>query len=308
MCVSDDKVSEILKGYSSENIGVKTNLARVLMHGQLGGTGKLLILPVDHGFEHGPAMSFSTNTSAYDPNYHFSLAVDAKVNAFAAHLGMLECAGDQYAGKIPLILKMNAGNKLYSGPQDQAIIASVKDALRLGCVGIGFSIYHGAENYYCMLEEARELIQEAKSFGLFTTIWSYPRSHSLPEESYTALDVVAYGAHVSCLLGAHIIKVKVPSSYVYRDTGCYENVASIEDRVSYMKQACFNGKRILLFSGGQNKTDEEMLAEVKALSIGGANGSIIGRNLFQRTKIDALDMVSHIAQIYSQSSILKSTW
>src|SRR3954462_15514865 len=106
------RVREILSWYPSDNPGTLTNLARLLMHGKLGGTGKLVILPVDQGFEHGPARSFAKNPDAYDPHYHFQLAIYAGLNAYAAPLGMIEAGADTFAGQIPLILKANSANSL----------------------------------------------------------------------------------------------------------------------------------------------------------------------------------------------------
>src|SRR5882724_7684129 len=125
-------VAKILANYESDNPGTKANLARMLMHGKLGGTGKMLILPVDQGNEHGPARSFAPNPPAYDPHYHFQLAIDAGLSAYASVLGMLEAGADTFAGQIPTILKMNSSNSLATA-KDQAVTASVGDALRLGC-------------------------------------------------------------------------------------------------------------------------------------------------------------------------------
>src|SRR5437667_7048130 len=140
------RVKEILDGYSSDNPGTKTNLARLLNHGRLAGTGKLVILPVDQGFEHGPARSFAVNPPAYDPRYHFQLAIDAGCNAYAAPLGFLEAGAREFAGRVPLILKLNNHDVLLEEKDpNQAITGSVRDALRLGCVAIGFTIYPGSE-------------------------------------------------------------------------------------------------------------------------------------------------------------------
>src|SRR3989441_6248437 len=136
-----DRVKEILSWYESDNPGTKTNLARLLNHGRLTGTGKLVILPVDQGFEHGPARSFASNPAGYDPNYHFELALAAGCNAYAAPLGFLEAGAAEFAGELPLILKLNNSDNLYGGNDPcPAITASVDDALRLGCIAIGVSI------------------------------------------------------------------------------------------------------------------------------------------------------------------------
>ena len=203
-------VKKILDNYESDCPGTKGNLARILMHGKLGGSGKMVILPVDQGFEHGPDRSFAPNPDAFDPHYHYQLAIDAGLNAYAAPLGPLEAGADTFAGAIPTILKLNSANSL-STNKDQAVTASVNDALRLGCAAIGFTIYPGSEDQYEMMEEIRELAEEAKSVGLAVVMWSYPRGGKLDKAGETAMDVCCYAAHMAALLGAHIIKGRRPT-------------------------------------------------------------------------------------------------
>ncbi|GHM58854.1 MAG: fructose-bisphosphate aldolase [Candidatus Mesenet longicola] len=294
----NSRVTEILSNYESENPGVKANLARILMNGKLGGSGKLVILPVDQGFEHGPTKSFDANPEAYDPHYHFKLAIDAGLSAYAAPLGMIESGAMSYAGSIPLILKMNSSNSLHpkSSSYDQAITASVKDALRLGCSAVGFTIYPGSSNNLNMIEEAREIIAEAKSYGLVVVIWSYPRGGDISKEGETALDIVAYGAHMAALLGANIIKVKLPTNYIERDKTPVINM--ISERIKYIKKACFAGRRIVVFSGGEAKDPSDLYNEIKEITKGGGDGSIIGRNTFQKNKKDALSMLEKVIGLY----------
>jgi len=297
------KVKKILAGYESDNPGTKGNLARILMHGRLGGTGKLVILPVDQGFEHGPARSFAPNPAGYDPHYHYQLAIDAGLSAYAAPLGMLEAGADTFAGAIPTILKCNSANSL-AVDKDQAVTASVNDALRLGCAAIGFTIYPGSEDQYELIEEIRELAEEAKSVGLAVVVWSYPRGGNLTREGETAMDVCAYAAHMACLLGAHIVKVKPPTDAMYLDAAkkVYEaqkiDTSTLAARIAHVVQSCFNGRRIVVFSGGEAKDLDGILNEVRALRDGGANGSIIGRNTFQRPRDEALAMLDTIIKIY----------
>ena len=297
------KVKRILDNYESDNPGTKANLARILMHGKLGGTGRMIILPVDQGFEHGPARSFAPNPEAYDPHYHFQLAVDAGLNAYAAPLGMIEAGADSFAGAIPTIIKVNSSNSL-ARPKDQAVTASVKDALRLGCAAIGFTIYPGSDDQFEMMEEIREMALEAKSHGLAVVMWSYPRGGDLTKEGETAMDVCAYAAHMAALLGAHVIKVKPPAQALYQDAAkkVYEaqkiDISSLDRRIAHVVQSCFNGRRIVVFSGGEAKGDEGICAEAKAIHQGGGNGSIIGRNTFQRPRDKALELLGKLTEIY----------
>lgn len=297
------RVKKILAGYESDNPGTKGNLARILMQGKLGGTGKMLILPVDQGFEHGPARSFAPNPAGYDPHYHYQLAVDAGLSAFAAPLGMLEAGADSFAGAIPTILKCNSANSLSSN-KDQAVTASVSDALRLGCAAIGFTIYPGSEDQYELIEEIRELAEEAKSVGLAVVVWSYPRGGMITKEAETAMDVCAYAAHLACLIGAHVIKVKPPTDAMFLEaakkvyTAHKIDVSTLTTRISHVVQSCFAGRRIVVFSGGEAKDLDGIYNEARAIRDGGGNGSIIGRNTFQRPREEALAMLDSIVKIY----------
>ncbi len=300
------EIKRILSHYESDCPGTKANLARILMHGHLGGTGKLVILPVDQGFEHGPARSFAKNPAAYDPHYHYQLAVDAGLSAYAAPLGMLECGADTFAGQIPTILKVNSSNSLApkSESPNQALTASVADALRLGCSAIGFTIYPGSAQAFAMMEDIREMAEEAKAYGLAVVIWSYPRGEDLSKEGETAMDICAYAAHMAALLGAHIIKVKPPTDFLEQGEAkkVYQsekiNVSSLTDRFRHVVQACFAGKRIVVFSGGASKGADALYDEARAIRDGGGNGSIVGRNVFQRPRDEAMKLLADLIQIY----------
>jgi class I fructose-bisphosphate aldolase len=279
---------------------------RLLSHGKLGGTGKLVILPVDQGFEHGPARSFAMNPSGYDPFYHAELAIDAGCNAYAAPLGFIEAVAARYAGELPLILKLNSHDTL-SDEKDPmpAQTGSVSDALRLGCAAIGFTIYPGSAMWRDMYEQIRELAEEARACGLAVVIWSYPRGSGLSKAGETAIDVAAYAAQIACQLGAHIVKVKLPSEHIEQSAAkkVYESenipVKTAADRVRHVVQGAFNGKRIVIFSGGSKAGDEEVFSQVRAIRDGGGFGSIIGRNSFQRPRDEAIKFLHTIMDIYS---------
>lgn len=294
-------VKAILANYESDNAGTKANLYRILMQGRLGGTGKMIILPVDQGFEHGPARSFAVNAPAYDPHYHYQMAIDAGLNAYAAPLGMLEAGADTFAGQIPTILKMNSSNS-WAGSANQAVTSSVDDALKLGCAAIGFTIYPGSDDCFEMMEEFKELALEAKSVGLATVLWSYPRGGSLPKSGELALDVGAYAAHMAALLGAHIIKVKLPSDHIEQADAkkAYEGFDSSTQakRVAHVVKSCFNGRRLVVFSGGAAKGADAVYQDARDIRDGGGNGSIIGRNTFQRPRDEALAMLDKLVKIY----------
>ncbi len=299
-------IKKILSYYESDNPGVKANLARILMSGKLGGTGKLVILPVDQGFEHGPARSFAKNSPAYDPHYHYKLAIDAGLSAFAAPLGMLEAGADTFAGQIPLIMKVNSSNSLSNEKiaPSQALTGSVSEAIRLGCSAVGFTIYPGSEMALDMISDIQEIAAQAKDAGLAVVVWSYPRGGNISKEGETAVDIVSYAAHMAALVGAHIIKVKPPTSFIEQDEAkkvyLSENIPifSLNERIKHVVQSCFNGKRLVVFSGGSSKDKESLLVEIRELYLGGASGSIIGRNSFQRPYSEALALLNQIIEIY----------
>ena len=300
------RVRKILSYYETETPGVKANIARFLMEGKLRGTGKMIILPVDQGFEHGPARSFASNPAAYDPAYHPQLALDAGLSGYAAPLGMLECVADTFAGQLPLVLKMNSANSLsrFKEGADQAVTASVDDALRLGCSAIGFTIYPGSDAAYDQFEELRDLTLEAKSAGLATIVWSYPRGGSMTSDGETAVDIVAYGAHMACMLGANIVKVKLPTDFIELKEAkkVYEeekiDVSTLSKRVEHVVKSCFDGRRIVIFSGGGKKGLQGLYDDAQAIQDGGGNGSIIGRNVFQRPREEALEVLGKMIEIF----------
>lgn len=307
MAAANDRVKQILSWYASDNVGVKTNLARMMNHGSLAGTGKFVILPVDQGFEHGPARSFAPNPPSYDPDYHFQLALDSGCNAYAAPLGALEASADRFAGQIPTILKLNNSDSLSKAdPPASAITGSVKDATRLGCSAIGYTIYPGSSARNTIYQELRELIAEAKDVGLPTIVWAYARGN-MSKDGETGIDVIAYSAHVACQLGAHIVKVKPPKDFVEQAEAkkVFEKYAiptkTMTDRIKHVVQSCFNGKRIVIFSGGEAKGTEDVLEEIRGIAAGGGFGSIMGRNAFQRPHAEAVQLLKSVMEIFRKA-------
>jgi fructose-bisphosphate aldolase, class I len=304
------RVREILSWYGSDNPGTLSSLARILNHGKLKGTGKMVILPVDQGFEHGPARSFAKNPDGYDPAYHIELAIESGCNAYAAPLGFIESVARPYAGEIPLILKINNSDVLYNSKSPiSALTSSVEDALRLGCSAIGFTIYPGSSVRKNMYEEIAQASRQAKQAGLATVIWSYARGEQISKEGETATDVIAYSAQIACQLGAHIVKVKPPTAHLEQEPAkkVYESqgikVAQLSDRTRHVVQSCFNGKRIVIFSGGEAKGNDEIMEEIKQMALGGSFGSIMGRNAFQRPKKEAISLLQNVMQAFAGTSL-----
>jgi len=304
-----DRVEEILSWYGSESPGVLKNLRWMLETGTLAGTGKLVILPVDQGFEHGPARSFAQNAPGYDPLYHYQLAIDAGCNAYAAPLGFIEAGARRYAGQIPTILKLNNSDSLYSSEDPKpAVTGCVEDALRLGCAAVGFTIYPGSAYRNEMYAEFQEIAEEAKASGLAVVLWCYPRGSGLSTEGETAIDVIAYAAQIAAQLGAHIIKVKPPTDHIEQDAArkVYESenidITDLAERVAHVVQCAFDGRRIVIFSGGAAKGTDAVLEEIRGIAQGGGFGSIIGRNSFQRAKSDGIDLLQTVMGIYREHS------
>lgn len=303
-----DRVKQILSWYESDNAGVLANLRRMLGAGTLRDTGKLVILPVDQGFEHGPARTFAPNPPAYNPHYHFELALEAGCNAYAAPLGALEAGARTFAGELPLILKLNNNDSLYATKNpNQAITGSVEHALRLGCAAIGYTIYPGSANSQHQYEVLNQLAEEAKSVGLAVVVWSYPRGEGLSKDGETGVDVTCYAAQIACQLGAHLVKIKPPTADIEQDEAkkAFEKaeipIATLADRARYCVQASFAGRRIVIFSGGAAKSNAEVLEEIRQLAAGGSFGSIVGRNAFQRPHDEAVKLLRQIMDVYKQA-------
>ena len=309
-----NRVDEILSWYESETPGVRMNLARLLNHGRLGGTGKMVILPVDQGFEHGPVRSFLPNPDAFDPEFHFQLAIDAGCNAYAAPLGFLNAGAEKFSHQVPLILKLNNSDSLYSSDDPcPAVTGSVRDALRLGCAAIGFTIYPGSSFRNEMYEQIRELTEEAKECGLAVVVWSYPRGSGLSKEGETAIDVAAYAAQIACQLGANVVKVKPPTAHIEQKAAkkaleaAGTPIATLPDRIRLVVKSAFNGRRIVIFSGGAAKGLDDVYEEIRGIHEGGGFGSIIGRNSFQRQKSDAITMLHNVMDIYAGKAVAVGT-
>jgi class I fructose-bisphosphate aldolase len=299
-----ERVREILSWYGSDNPGVLTNLARLMNTGRLAGTGRFVILPVDQGFEHGPARSFAPNPAGYDPRYHFELAIAAGCNAYAAPLGFLEAGAAEFAGELPLILKLNNSDSLSGGSDPcPAVTGSVGDALRPRAArSASRSTRLGGPQRDVRPDPRSRRRRSVRAGGRRL---SYLRGSGLSKEGETAIDVVAYAAQIACQLGAHVVKVKPPTAHVEQSAAkkVYEKeripIATLAERVRHVVQSAFNGRRIVIFSGGEAKETAAILDEVRAIRDGGGFGSIIGRNSFQRPKEQALDFLGQVMDIYA---------
>jgi class I fructose-bisphosphate aldolase len=304
------RVDEILSWYPTAGPRTQANLRRILMHGRTGGTGKLVVLPVDQGFEHGPGRSFAANPAGYDPRYHARLAIDAGCSAHALPLGAAEMVAPEYAAELPLILKCNSSDSLYVGADPEpAVTASVEDAVRLGCPAVGFTIYPGSAGRNRMYEELRALARDADAAGLVLVVWSYPRGTGISKEGQTAVDVVAYAAHLAAQLGAQVIKVKPPTEHIESDAAraaldkAGVPLGTLVDRVRHVVQSAFDGHRIVIFSGGAAKETDAVLEENRQTALGGGFGTIMGRNSFQRPHDEAVRLLHDVMDIHTGTPV-----
>lgn len=294
----------ILADYAGEPAGVLVNLARMLEHGTMAGTGKLVVLPVDQGVEHGPSRSFCGQPGGMDPLWHARLAIDAGCSAHAAPLGALARVAAVLPAQVPLILKLNGAETLSARDDaSSSAMATVGDALRLGCSAVGLTLYPGSKSTEQGYTYARDVIREARAVGLPTIVWAYPRGAGLAKQDEQAIDVVAYAAHIACQLGAHIVKVKPPSAHIAQPEAAaalqqaHIALTSLAQRVAYIKQCCFSGTRLVLFSGGAARAEQAVMDEVQQLAAGGADGCIVGRNAFQRPPKEGRALLSNIMQV-----------
>lgn len=299
------RVDEILSWYDTADRRTLTNLRRILMQGRTGGSGKLVVLPVDQGFEHGPARSFAVNAPGYDPRYHAQLALDAGCSAHALPLGACEMVAGGYADRLPLILKCNSSDSLFTGADPEpAVTAGVDEALRLGCAAVGFTIYPGSAARNHMYESLRQLARDAAAAGLPLVVWSYPRGSGVSLEGRTGVDVVAYAAHLACQLGAQVVKVKPPTEYIESAAAktALERggvpLQTLADRVRHVVQSAFDGHRIVIFSGGAAKSTAAVLEENRQTALGGGFGTIMGRNSFQRPHAEAVELLQRVMDIH----------
>ena len=302
------RVDEILSWYPSDDHRTLANLRRILEQGRTGGSGKLVVLPVDQGFEHGPGRSFAPNPPGYDPRYHAQLALDAGCSAHALPLGAAQLVAPDYAERLPLILKCNSSDGLYVGADPEpAQTADVEDAVRLECTAVGFTIYPGSAARNEMYQQLRRLARDAADAGLPLVVWSYPRGSGVSKEGRTAVDVVGYAAHLACQLGAHIVKVKPPTDMIESDearaalTKAGVPLDTLADRVRHVVQSAFDGHRIVIFSGGAAKETAAVLEENRQTALGGGFGTIMGRNSFQRPHDQAVQLLHNVMDIHLET-------
>jgi len=281
--------------------GKRTRLKRLLYdHGPGGGT--LLILPIDQGLEHGP-MDFFANPDSLDPKYQYDLARDGNFSAIALHIGLAEKYFHEYAGEVPLILKLNGKTAIPSDAQAfSALTGSVEDAVRLGADAVGYTVYVGSPSQDRDFEQFRRVREEADRLGMPVIVWAYPRGDAVAKKGgKESLYAIEYAARVALELGADIVKVNFPvPSEKDADSPPPYNALKLTAAEAFRRVVHSAGRCLVLVSGGEKMGDTELLAKVRASMDDGATGIIFGRNMWQRPRAEALRMTRELHAIFRE--------
>jgi class I fructose-bisphosphate aldolase len=284
-------------------IGKKVRLHRILYeHGP--GHGMALILPIDQGIEHGP-VDFFTNPDSADPEYQLRLCAEGGYSAIAFHYGPASKYMRPYAGRVPLILKINGKTNI---PPDSAplsgLTATVEDAVRLGADAVGYTLYVGSPRQDEDIRQCMEVRRACDALGMPLIVWSYPRGEAIDRKGgRDSLYAVDYAARVACELGADVVKLNVPE---FDDKAAASpapyNTLRLEYRAAVEKVVRSAGRTLVLFSGGSRIGDGDLLEKARHCMEAGATGLIFGRNMWQRPIADALRVTSEIKRIMLETA------
>jgi class I fructose-bisphosphate aldolase len=281
--------------------GKRVRLHRMLYGGGVG-NGTLLVLPIDQGIEHGP-VDFMPNPASKDPEYQWRLALEGGYNAIACHWGLARMYMNKYAGKVPLILKINGRTNIPSEAEAfSSLTASVDDALSLGADAVGYTLYVGSPKQADDIDQLRRVRESCEKWGMPLIVWSYPRGSAIEEKGgRDSLYAVDYAARLAHELGADIIKLNVPkkSSKDEKQPKPY-NTEHWEEEDGIHRVIESAGRSMVLFSGGSKIGDEDLLAKARLAMDQGATGLIFGRNMWQRPMEDALALTERIKDLLRQ--------
>jgi fructose-bisphosphate aldolase, class I len=278
--------------------GKKARLRRLLY--EFGpGNGTLMLLPIDQGIEHGPR-DFFPNPASKDPFYQFDLAAEAGYSALACQIGMAEKYYPDYAGEVPLILKVNGKTDI--PPSDQALStcnASVEDAVRLGADAVGYTLYVGSPRQGEDLEQLRQVREDCDRFGMPLVVWSYPRGEAVDKKggqnTFYAID---YAARMAMEMGADVVKLNMPKIDPARDKDAQSPYNEMEVTQEEAIRQCVEsaGRSLVVLSGGSKADDETVLGNTEMIMQAGGSGVIFGRNVWQRERSEALEIVAKIKE------------
>jgi class I fructose-bisphosphate aldolase len=287
------------------SLGKRTRLKRLLYrYGPANGT--LLFLPIDQGLEHGP-VDFFANPDSVDPAFQLRLAKEGGYSGIVFHVGLAEKYMKDFAGEVPLVLKLNGKTNI---PKDDFAFSpqtsSVEDGVRLGADAVGYTLYVGSPAQDEDMRQLAEIREDCEAFGMPLIVWAYPRGEAIEAKGgRNSLYAVDYAARVACELGADLVKLNFPEydeSRVKELPKPYDELklSSQEAMEKVVKSA---GRTMVLVSGGSKISDEDLLDKVKVSMEAGVTGLIFGRNMWQRELDDALELTKKIKRIMSEYSV-----
>jgi len=284
-------------------VGKKVRLHRILYeHGP--GHGVALILPIDQGIEHGP-VDFVSNPESADPEFQFRLCVEGGYSAIACHIGLAAKHLRPYAGRVPLILKINGKTNIPPDAQPlSGLTASVEDAVRLGADAVGYTLYVGSPRQDEDIRQLAEVRRACEATGMPLIVWSYPRGEAIDKKGgRDSLYAVDYGARLACELGADVVKLNVPEfdEKAAASPKPYNTLRlGYQEAVERVVRSA--GRTLVLFSGGSKLGDEDLLEKARHCMEAGATGLIFGRNMWQRAMADALRLTAEIKRIMLETA------
>ncbi len=305
---------------SDRSPAVLRNLGTLYNQGRLAGTGYVSILPVDQGVEHSAAASFSPNPEYFDPARLCDLAIEAGCNAIATTLGGLGIVARRYAHKIPFIVKLNHNDLLrYPNTYDQRPFASVGQAVDLGAVGVGATVYFGSSESARQIEEVSAAFAEAHRAGLFTVLWCYLRNDAFKHDGVdyaVAADLTGQANHVGVTIEADVIKQKQPTvnggynvlKFGKTDPRVYSELTTDHpvDLTRWQVVNCYAGRVGLINSGGESKGVDDLVDAVRTAVINkraGGQGLIVGRKAFQRPLAEGAELIRTVQDVYLDGSV-----
>ena len=263
-----------------------------MMYGHGPGNGTLMLLPIDQGLEHGP-VDFFDNPDAIDTDWVLRLALEGNFSGIAYHIGLAEKYHKDYAGKVPLVLKVNGKTNI--PPDDESfssLTSTVEDAVRLGASAVGYTLYVGSPSQDVDIAQANEVRRECERYGMPLIVWSYPRGSAVKAKGgQDSLYAVDYAARVACEIGADIVKINVPHSEEAAAAAPKPyNTLTMNELDGLRKVVRSAGRTLVLVSGGSKMGDEDTIHKARLAMEAGCVGLIFGRNMWQRKWDDAIQM------------------
>jgi len=268
------------------------------------GNGTLLLLPIDQGMEHGP-VDFFDNPDSIDPEYEYRLALEGNYSGIALHYGLAAKYFTKYAGKVPLLLKINGKTNVPSDDDPfSPLTGSVEDAVRLGADAVGYTLYVGSPSQAADIKQLTEVRHDCERFGMPLVVWSYPRGKAIKDKGgQDSLYAVDYAGRMACEMGADIVKLNVPKVDANEKEPKPYNTLKVDEAEAVRKIVKSAGRTLVLISGGSKMGDDDLLHKAQLAMDAGVTGLIFGRNLWQRKHEDALAITGRIHEMLKKYSV-----